>query len=100
MGEAGEIATCVGPLMGLVVESNVTSEAVVNGPRPLRFTVTLPSRPRPLLSTAEATAWFETNTTTLPSGFITGSTSTSALLVFVKLSNRAPEPGGNICPNQ
>src|SRR6266567_6673164 len=75
--------------------SIVTSDALVNAPRALTLTVTVPFRPLPLLSVDEATAWFETRITTLPSVLSTGSTSTSALLVLLKLSRA--DPAGNIC---
>ena len=80
IGELGEIdAAEPGPLIALVVESMVKSDAVVNGPRALMSTETLAVRPSPLLSDAEATAWFEIMMTTLPSVFRIGSTSISEL---------------------
>ena len=76
IGEVAAIGVAVGPLAALVVESITSTLALLKLPRALVSIEIFPVRPAPLLSVGEATAWFDTMMTTLPSAFNTGSAST------------------------
>lgn len=87
IGDVVVTDAAVGPFVALVVESITNLLALLKLPIALVSMEIFAVRPAPLLSAGEATAWFDTMMTTLPSAFCTGNTSTWAVFEFVESSS-------------
>ena len=84
IGDVAVIDVAIGPVVAFVVESITNLLALLKVPSTLVSMGIFAVRPAPLLSEGEATAWFDTIMTTLPSALSTGNTSTWALFEFVE----------------